>query len=622
MGVRRGSLQRRITLAITLGMSIILLSFAVVSYYIIRKNIEDSLNKKLAVGRLIKDNIDNLIRENVNRLFDISLSGSIDLSDNDLSSERNALNTAYRYSIFTDGIFLLDRSGNVVLNYPERLKDISINLMSVEPISRMISSGKPLISNVYVSEPEHKKLLYILVPLKDKNGNYVGVAGGEIDPTSPALSNILKLTDLGPRTFIDVIDSNGIVIASSKPSRALTYCDYNKFFSSIINSKKERIAKCHQCHDVQRKKRSTNIVAFVPLEMAPWGVAIQDPEEDVFAPSRNLKNTFFVLAFIFILTALILAFGISRSVVNPIRELIKATDRLARGDMSRPVLIKGGDEIGILSKSFETMRVKLAKSLEDIKNHNIELEQKIKERTKEIKESRKMVENLLKKIITTQEEERRRIARELHDDTMQNLSAILMNIDMCMLYPENITRDKIEGVRHIAVRTLDGVQSIIQNLRPTILDDLGLEASVRWLLHTHLSERNINYFFDISGADGVRFAPEIETNLFRIVQEAIINVAKHAMAENVIVNMDITDKGLSLLIEDDGRGFDVKSVLRSTRHYKKDGRGLGLLGMKERASLIGGSLLLCSEYGNGTRISLDVPIKEEGNDKDKCSDSG
>ncbi len=617
MGAKRGSLQKRITLAITLGMSIILLSFAIVSYHIIQGNIEDSLNKKLAIGRLIKNNVDNLIRENVNRLFDISLSGSVELNDNDHTPERDALNMAYRYSIFTDGIFLLDTNGNVILNYPEKIKDINLNLMSVEPVSRMVYSGKPLISDIYVSEVENKKLLYILVPLKDRNGNHVGVAGGMIDPTNPILSNILKLTDLGPGTFIDIIDSNGIVIASSIPSRTLTNCDYNKFFNSIIRSKKEQILTCHQCHDADRKKRSTNIVAFVPLDMAPWGVAIQDPEEDVFAPSRKLKKTLLVLGLIFIMTALILALGISRSVVNPIRELIKATNRLAIGNMSRPVVIKGSDEIGILSKSFETMRLRLAESLEDIKRHNIELENKIKERTREIKESRKMVENLLKKIITTQEEERRRIARELHDDTMQNLSAILMNIDMCMLYPQNITKNKIESIRKITVRTLDGVQGIIQNLRPSILDDLGLEAAIGWLLHTHLGEKNINYFYDISGVDGARFAPEVETNLFRIVQEAVINIAKHANAENVTVSMDVTKEKLFMLIEDDGNGFDLESVLNSTRQYKKDGRGLGLLGMKERASLIGGKLLLCSELGNGTRVSLEVTIKGGDNAEDK-----
>jgi hypothetical protein len=109
----RGSLKKRITLTIILGMSVILLSSGIVSYNIIQKSIEAAINKKLAFARLIRDNIDNVLRDNINRLYDISLSGSVDLNDNDMEPESNALNTAYRYSIFKDGIFLLDKGGNV-----------------------------------------------------------------------------------------------------------------------------------------------------------------------------------------------------------------------------------------------------------------------------------------------------------------------------------------------------------------------------------------------------------------------------------------------------------------------------------------------------------------------------
>lgn len=209
-----------------------------------RKNIEDSLNKKLVLARLIRNNIDNIIKENMNRLYDISLTGSVNLNDNDLTPEREALNNAYRYSIFTDGIFLLDKGGNVILNYPEKIKDTNLNLLSIEPISMMIAMGRPVVSNIS-SDTANRKVLFVLVPLKDKNGNHVRIAGGEVDPTNPILTNMLRFTDIGENTFIDIIDSNGIVIASSKPSSTLTYCDYNKFFSAIINSKKERVTTCH-----------------------------------------------------------------------------------------------------------------------------------------------------------------------------------------------------------------------------------------------------------------------------------------------------------------------------------------------------------------------------------------
>lgn len=612
MGKERGSLQKRITLAVTLGMSIILLSFGVVSYRIIRHNIEDSLDKKLALARLIRNNIDNIIKDNVNRLYDISLSGSVNLEDNDLTPEREALNTAYRYSIFTDGIFLLDRGGNVTLNYPEKIKDTNINLLSIEPVSRMIATGRPVVSNVYVTETAKRKVLFVLVPLKDKNGSHVGIAGGEIDPTNPILTNMLRFAEIGENTFIDIIDSNGIVIASSKPSRTLTYCDYKKFFSAIINSKKERVTTCHQCHDSEKRRKSTNIVAFVPLEMAPWGVSIQEPRDDVFASSIQLKKTFAALGVILVGTAFILAIGISRSVVNPIKELIKATGRIAKGDLSKSVTVQASDEIGVLSQSFETMRGKLADSIESIRNYNMELEKRVWERTKKIKESRQMIQNLLNKIISSEEEERKRIARNLHDETIQDLSALLMKIDMCKLYPEQVSADKIDAVRKIVINTLDGLNTIIQNLRPSLLDDLGLEAAIKWLLNIHLGERGINVFYNIIGAGNKRFSPEMEIRLFRIIQEAIANISRHANARNVFVILKADDNYISVDIEDDGDGFDVNTLFQQAVHAKKDFKGLGLLGMKERAALMGGSMEIHSAPDCGTRVSLKVPMKAEG----------
>ncbi len=214
-----GSLRKRITLTIITGISIILLTFSIASHYIIQKNIEDSQNKKLSFARLIRNNIDNIIKDNINRLYDISISGKIDLQDNDFGPERDAIKTAYRYSIFTDGVFLLDTGGNIILNYPAKIRDSAINVLSIEPISRIIANNRPMVSNVYTLEPTGRKVMFVLVPLKDKQGNPVGVAGGEIDPTNPALTRMLGLIHMGKNMFIDIVDSNGMVISSSDPSR-------------------------------------------------------------------------------------------------------------------------------------------------------------------------------------------------------------------------------------------------------------------------------------------------------------------------------------------------------------------------------------------------------------------
>ncbi len=143
------------------------------------------------------------------------------------------------------------------------------------------------------------------------------------------------------------------------------------------------------------------------------------------------------------------------------------------------------------------MRLKLVESMERITRHAQELETRVHERTRQINESQKRAELLLQKVISTQEDERKRIGRELHDDTLQELSAVLMRIDMCRIHPaEDVTLGDIDKIRQIIVQTLDGVIGIIQNLRPTLLDDLGLVAAIKSLLDMHLGENGINYFIN------------------------------------------------------------------------------------------------------------------------------
>ena len=609
---RKGSLRKRITLTIMTGIAIILLTLGIASYYIIQKNIEESLNRKLDLAHLIRNNIDNIIKDNISRLYDLSLSGKIDLTDNDFGPERDALRTAYRYSIFTDGIFLLDRHGNIILNYPEKIRDAAINVASIEPIGRILAQGRPVVSNIYILEPTKKKVLFVLVPLKDKSGNDVGIVGGEIDPTNPSLTRMLGLIDMGKKNFIDIIDSNGVVISSSDPSHTLTQYNRDNFFTALISKKEERVASCHHCHAPggtgDRSDRRDMILAFAPLEMAPWGISIQEPREDIFAPARKLIGTFATLAAIFIGTAFILTIGISRSIVDPLKELIRGTDRIARGDLSEPIAPQGSDEIGTLSQSFESMREKLVESMESINRHTQELESRVERRTRQIHASQRKAEELLKKVINTGEDERKRIARELHDDTLQELSAALMRIDLCRLHPGEITLEKIDTIRGIVVNAWDGVLGTVQNLRPTLLDDLGLAAAVKSLLDLHLSENKINYFINSDGVANKRFGPEVEITLFRIVQEAVMNIARHARAQNVFVLFKIVDNIVNVDIEDDGEGFDLSLLFTPGSRDAKDRRGLGLLGMRERVLLIGGKIDLCSKPGLGTRVCIRIPL--------------
>jgi signal transduction histidine kinase len=164
-------------------------------------------------------------------------------------------------------------------------------------------------------------------------------------------------------------------------------------------------------------------------------------------------------------------------------------------------------------------------------------------------------------------------------------------------------RQRLGEIKAIAVRALDEVHRLLHDLRPSVLDDLGLTSAIRWCAERHLTPLGVTVRCEWSGLEE-RLPPEIETALFRVVQEAITNIARHAGAETVLIEGARRERTVSVEIEDDGRGFAPEAP----RESHPDGSGLGLAGMRERVALLGGTLAIESAPGEGTRVSVSVPV--------------
>ncbi len=597
---------RKIIIAIILNVIIITATLGVISSIAIHESIERSLQNRLALARIIANYIEVFLNNNFSRLHDVSLSGKINLKNGDRETEKRMLENVYKYSLFTEGVFLLDKHGNEVLTYPPHVEYFS-NLTYIDYVNDVLLNGRPVISNVYTIEPIKKKVVFMMTPLRDSEGRIVGVVGGILGPTDRFFNQILQSAKIDKTIYIEIVDSNDVVVASANPSRALRRHIHGAELGSMIRKGESGIVESGRVSSLDASgEERLDRLAVVPLTLAKWGVVVGQSEDDIFSPSIALKKKFLLLVIIFIGTSILFSVGMSINVVRPLRFLITSADKIASGDLSVPVGNLGSDEILKLSKSFDIMRMKLSESLESIQRHNIELEQRVIERTGQIRQSRQKVESLLKRIISSQEDERKRIARGLHDEILQDLSAFLIKLDICKLYPEQITREKIEQMRGITLKTIDGIHNVIQNMRPAILDDLGLATAVKWLLDKHLGEKGIQYSLTVDAETDARFSPHAEITLFRIIQEAVINIARHSGAGNVFIALKVRDSAVNIEIRDDGKGFDVQSMLR----YSADnGRGLGLMGMKERTSLLDGELQICSLPGSGTWISLTIPLR-------------
>jgi len=213
---------------------------------------------------------------------------------------------------------------------------------------------------------------------------------------------------------------------------------------------------------------------------------------------------------------------------------------------------------------------------------------------------------LLEKIISAQEDERRRIARELHDEAGQALTALILNLEMAeesLPDASSKIREQLHHLRELAEHTLGEIRKLIYDLRPTILDDLGLNAAIRWYLKNAVEPRGISVELEMPQSDR-RLPHHVETAIFRIIQEALNNVVKHAQASKVHVAVHYNQTEVRVSVSDDGKGFNVGAVLARS----DGGRGVGLLGMQERASLLGGKFSIVSAPGRGTRVELVLPL--------------
>jgi signal transduction histidine kinase len=230
---------------------------------------------------------------------------------------------------------------------------------------------------------------------------------------------------------------------------------------------------------------------------------------------------------------------------------------------------------------------------------------------KEVQQKEQIRGELLRDMFSIQEEERKRIARELHDETSQVVAALNASLETAsILIPTDAKKAEtvLKKAQDLSVNILDGIHRLIYELRPSLLDDLGLVAAARWLAETNLGVSGIAAAVTTRGRQR-RLPPNIEATLFRVIQEAVTNIARHSGAKKASVQLDFRDTAIKVQVRDDGRGFNVDEAISS----KERPRGLGLVGMRERVSIVGGSLQIKSDLrGAGTLIKIVIPLEKEG----------
>lgn len=475
------------------------------------------------------------------------------------------------------GIIILDEKGFVSVTEPFR-PDLIGQDFSQEPYFRETSALRTSTFSDIIKEPgSGEDIIVIAVPIEKPNGQFVGVIAGRFYLSFQRLGQEIQKLRVGEEGTAYLVDRQGRLIYH--PDSRLIGTDF---------SSREAVKQLQQGSRTgaitSRENGQPNTVeGYAVVQVPGWGLVIGEPWAQVVQPAQSALQPIVVVLVVGLITvAAFVSLGV-QAVTDPIQNLVIQTRQVTAGDYDAQVMLSRIKEIRELGMAFNEM-------------------------VGQIRKYRAGVRQYVADITQSQEEERKRIARELHDDTVQSLIAIGQRIELIkgMLDDPIEARTRLNELRTMVTGAIASVRQFSRDLRPLALEDLGLVAAMQYLVNQLAQSEGIDVDFTVEGTpDGL--PADMEVAIYRILQEALNNVKKHAHATEVTVLAQFTNNQIVLTVEDNGRGFTVPA---SITDFATSG-SFGVMGLQERAQLFGGNIEVESQPDEGTLVRLVMPRKSD-----------
>ena len=444
----------------------------------------------------------------------------------------------------------------------------------VTTFSSSLVSGQTLLGFVYFD----LNLDAVAKILRDRAGERPGYyflfdGGG----TTLAEAGTITLTDLGP-----VHQNFRTVLQHMRENPRPTFTHYP-----------DRVGEHTAFLSVQPVKEYISFREPIPQDR--WYLGLVHIDTPLFLAFQQSSIVFWVVLGAGLVIAIFGTFYISNALTTPLLQLTNAARAFARGRLDSRVKATGGDEIGRLSVDFNTMAEKIEHLITERKRSE-----------EEIRGSREQLRALSARIESIREDEKTRMAREIHDQLGQALTALKMDLSVVgrKIGEGSDTRmepllEKLNSMSNLIDSTTELIYRIAKDLRPDILDNLGLTEAIEWYIEEFQSRTGIRCVPKIK-QDHEMSSQSVSTAVFRILQETLTNVARHSKADGVEILLHITKEMLTLKVHDNGCGITNVQIT--------DRKSLGLLGMGERARLLGGTLMIDGAPGRGTTVSVSIPL--------------
>ncbi len=618
----------RLAFIIVLGFIIISTTFSLLSIRIVNDSTKRILNERLVLTQMAADEIDTLLAQGFHELEKATTFARFDPQTDNLEEEYHMLAHSYgRIGTFSLSIRFYDAMGKIVLTEPYNARLIDADHSTKLHIRQVIESGQRNVSAPFVDSRTGTPSVALTIPIRNEQGQLISMLSGLIDLSSSNIRRpIEQALNLGHTGHAELVDNQGIVIVSTYPGVFLESGEHKDFYRKMMAQGITGVETVPYGHG-EEENETMHVMAFAPLSEADWGVSMGGDATETFAPVTTLRNNIFLLSGIMLAAILVATLIGARHLVRPIKILTRNAQEIAEGNMNAPIQISRGGEVGVLERSLEEMRLQLKESFDEIQRWNVELEDRVKERTRELEQLMEEVSSLhaMRELDRLKYEFTSTISHELRTPLGFIIGYITTLLRSDVSHSEETKREFLQIIKEESEKLQELVENLLDTSRiqtgsfsvqkkPTDIAELVQKIIEKMRLITE--GRSLILHF----APLLPSIPGDSRRLEQVVQNLVDNAIKYSpQGSQITISGEMKNDYIQVSVADEGPGipkaelskiFNAFYRIPNPNAQKMRGIGLGLTICQAVVEAHGGSIWAESIPGRGSVFYFTLPLRE------------
>ncbi len=625
---RNMGLWPQLALTIILGFSIFFSAFALLSMHAINESTNRILEERQVLTQMAAEEIDAILAQGFHELEKATTFAKFDPHADRLEEEYHMLAHAYgRIGTFSLGVYFYDATGEIVFAEPYDTRLIGADHSTKLHIQQVIESGGKNVSAPFVDPITSAPAVALTIPIRNEQGQLMSMLSGLIDLSSSNIRRpIEQALNLGHTGHAEIVDSQGRILVTTLSRPFLGPGEHYHWYQKMMAQKLTGTEEVLDEHEGENEYM--HVMSFITLSIADWGVTMGGDARETYAPVVTLRNSLFLLGglmLVIILTATLIG---TRRLVRPVNVLTRSAQGIAEGNLTSAIQLSEGGEIGLLGRSLEEMRVRLKGSIDEIQRWNVELEKRVKERTKELEETTEEVTRLeaVRQMDRLKSEFISSISHELRTPLGFITGYVTTLLRSDVPHSEETRQEFLQIIKEESEKLQELVENLLDTSRiqagsftvdkkPTDMEELSQKVVGK--VQSITDQHSFLLRFDPS----LRSVPGDSRRLEQVLYNLLDNAIKYSpQGSQITISGKIKNDHVQVSVADEGQGipqaelakiFDAFYRIPGTDAQKMRGAGLGLTICRAIVEAHGGSIWAESAQGQGTAFCFTLPFQED-----------